>query len=97
MSQSITSALSSPPIISASYYSTHSITSTSGSGATSQSSTPLQSVSSLLDEDDATTHGGLGAVMQPDSHVSVQPAPQMNASPSVKDGGGFGDDEEWGW
>lgn len=102
MSQSLASALSSPPLASASYNPT-----LVGSAATSQSTTPLQSSSSvsLLDDDDTTaTHGGVGLcdVMQP-SPVSVQPPPQMKANSSTvgnEKGGAsqnLDDDEEWGW
>lgn len=122
VSHSIASALSSAPpsaLASASYSPTpvfraQSLSSGSGSGtssrATSQSTTPLQTSSSLLDEDydddETTAHAGkLGAVMQPDLPANLlQPT---NASVSVKDGRGGGngrgvvqmldDDEEWGW
>lgn len=108
LSQNLASALTSPPLASASYnplaeYHTH----TTSSSAASQSTTPLQSSSSvsLLDDDDTVTANGgpaLGDVMKP-SPVSAQPAAQVGANSSVagKDtsvsGQTLDDDEEWGW
>jgi hypothetical protein len=103
VSQTIASALSSPPLASASYNPTLAleIPTSSSSGTI----TPLQSSSSvsLLDEDDV--HGGLGGtrlgdIMMP-VQVSVQPSAQMGVSTNVQEGDAGAaqtlDEEDWGW
>lgn len=107
VSQTIASALSSPPLAPASYNPTLApeISTSSSSGTI----TPLQSSSSvsLLDEDDAevAVHGGLGGtrlgdIMMP-VQVSVQLSAQMGVSTNVKEGDAGAaqtlDEEDWGW
>ena len=103
VSQTIASALSSPPLASASYNPTLAPYLPSSSTG---SNTPLQSSSSvsLLDEEDTEmpAHGrmGLADVMMP-VHVNVQPLAQMSATTHVMDGDAGAaqvlDEEEWGW